>query len=129
MKETNQNAYSPFRSMAQAALMAFVLAGITGLVHAANQKVCKAKEAEFSGECVLDWSVPRCTSSRTRVTYYDVGICKAEYEKNCPAAESDGTYTQAVAECVLNAGGNACITPSWGPESDPQPSANPECNP
>ena len=112
--------------------LAVTLALTAGAIaaYAANQKECKAKEAEITGACSCKpLENPQCSGAKTRTTYDNVGVCKAAYNKDCPPSTSAGTYTQAVGQCVINAGQNECYVPSWGPESEPKPSNNPECNP
>ncbi len=112
--------------------LAVTLALTAGAIaaYAANQKECKAKEAEFTGTCLyVTWPEIKCTGTKTRTTYDGVGDCKAAYNKDCPPSSEDGTYTEAVGQCVLNASNSDCHVPSWGPESQAYLSENPACNP
>ena len=113
------------------ALVVTLIVGTPLAAFASNQKECKAKEAEYTGTCTIDWNAtpPKCNGQKNRTTYDNVGVCKAKEDADCPASTESGTYTEATADCVMNSAGNACHTPSWGPESDPEASNNPECNP
>jgi hypothetical protein len=104
------------------------------LAYGANQW-CESLPPAYTGDCTYNASQPEapcqysCTGTKTRTTYTCVGTCKAKENNYCNHPTVDGTYVEAVAECVPTSGCNgSCTTGAYGPDSDPKTYSNPECN-
>lgn len=119
--------------------VALILSSARLFAYGANQW-CEPLPTTYTGSCTVDWDHPEppcaggartygCAGNKTRTTYTCVGTCKAKESNYCNHATVDGTYVEAVAECVPVSGcDGSCTTGSYGPDSDPMTSSNPECN-
>jgi hypothetical protein len=110
-------------------------ATVTLLAYGYNQW-CEALPTEYIGQCgTIDWQSAEppcayaCLGNVTRRAYSNVGVCKAKESKTCSQATQNGTYVEAVGECVPPSGCSGCYVASYGPDGPEQSYGNTVCNP